>query len=77
MNKLIVLATFFLASCANTQYRKHDLFSVKYTVREYYLPVAKKAEVKPIKSAKKSVKRKASRLDCERVFKEINQCMKQ
>lgn len=75
MNKLIVLAIFFLASCANTQYRKHDLFSVKYTVREYYLPVTVKPEIKPIKKPSKSVKKKASRLDCERVFKEVNQCM--
>lgn len=75
MNKLIILSTIFLMSCANTRYKRHSWATVKYTVREYYLPVVNKAEAKPIKKHSKSVKKKSSRLDCERVFKEINQCM--
>lgn len=76
MNKLIILGTLFLVSCANTQYRKHDLFTVKYTVREYYLPINTvnpsptiQKTRKPLKKAKKTVK-----IDCKRVFQEINKC---
>lgn len=79
MNKLIILSAFFLASCANNQFKRRNIYQVKYTVREYYLPVTKKAELKPINSvkklSKKSIKKKASGLDCSRVFREINQCM--
>lgn len=80
MNKLIILSTIFLMSCASSNYKRRDIYQVRYTVREYYLPVASKPEVKPMNIAKKSskpVKKKASRLDCAKVFKEINQCMKQ
>lgn len=79
MNKLIILSAFFLVSCANNQYKRHSFATVKYTVREYYLPVTNKAEVNPMKSTKKSsksVKKKTSRIDCSRVFREINQCMR-
>lgn len=83
MNKLIILSTIFLMSCAhNTQYKRHSWATVKYTVREYYYPIASKPvaakptdNVKPIKKPSKPVKKKTSRLNCERVFKEINQCM--
>ena len=76
MNKLIILSAFFLVSCANTQYKRRDIYQVRYTVREYYMPVSKPNE-KPVKNKSKpskSVKKKASRLDCKRVFQEINKC---
>lgn len=82
MNKLIILSTIFLVSCANTRYKRHSWATVKYTVREYYYPIASNPvtakpidNVKPIKKPSKPVKKKASRLDCAKVFKEINQCM--
>ena len=82
MNKLIILSALLLVSCANTQSKRHSWATVKYTVREYYYPIASKPvtvkpidNVKPIKKPSKPVKKKASRLDCERVFKEVNQCM--
>ena len=77
MNKLIILSAFFLVSCASSNYNRRDVYQVRYTVREYYLLVSK-PETKPkvpAKNSSKSVKKKASRLDCERVFKEVNQCM--
>lgn len=80
MNKLIILATLFLTSCANNQYKRHSWATVKYTVREYYLPVESKPSEKLVKNKSKpskSVKKKANRLDCDKVFKEVNQCMKQ
>ena len=79
MNKIIILSTFFLMSCANTQYKRHSFATVKYTVREYYLPqLGINEQLKPkraIISHIRPVKKKTSRLNCERVFKEINQCM--
>ena len=44
MNKLIILSALFLMSCANTRYKRHSWATVKYTVREYYMPVTVKPE---------------------------------
>ena len=72
--KYLLLLLF--VGCANTQYKKHSPYSVKYTVREYYLPVntvkpvtTHKRPVKPKKTAKKSYKP-----NCEQVLKDINYC---
>lgn len=76
MSKLIILL--FMTGCAhNSGYRKHDATRIKYTVREYYLPSTVNPSPsiqkpkKPLKRAKKTLK-----IDCGRVFKEVNQCMK-
>ena len=80
MNKLILLGTIFLMSCASSNYKRRDIYQARYTVRKYYLPQEQfvtNDKLKPTKSAikpTKSVKKKASRLDCERVFQEINKC---
>lgn len=75
---IILLFTTTAISCSHGgQYKKHDLFTVKYTIREYYIPTdnTQKPTIqktrKPLKRAKKPLK-----IDCTRVFKEVNQCMK-
>lgn len=75
MIKLILLLLFFV-SCSNTQYKRHNWATVKYTVREYYLPSEPVNTVKPVPSKtkpKKAVKR-SYKINCEQVLKEINSC---
>ena len=98
MNKLIILSTIFLMSCASSNYKRRDIYQVRYTVERLYkcpenyalsvnsmkcvkvpvLIVSKKNTVKDINPIKKAVKRakKTVKIDCTRVFKEVNQCMK-
>lgn len=98
MNKLIILSTIFLMSCASSNYKRRDIYQVRYTVERLYkcpegyalsvnsmecvkvpvLSVLKSNAVKDIKPVKKVVKKanKPVKVDCTRVFKEVNQCMK-
>jgi len=98
MNKLIILSTIFLMSCASSNYKRRDIYQVRYTVERLYkcpedfalsvnsmecvkvgvLSVLKKDTLKHIKPVKKVVKKakKPVKIDCSRVFKEVNQCMK-
>lgn len=90
MNKLIIISAFFLVSCASSNYKRRDIYHVRYTVREYYYPSSTEKQTMPSEKwkaksdsvllKKKVVKKKrvilSSRLDCEKVFKEINQCMR-
>lgn len=98
MNKLIILSTLFLASCASSNYKRRDIYQVRYTIERLYkcpenyalsvnsmecvkvgvLSVLKSNAVKDIKPVKKAVKKakKTVKIDCTRVFKEVNQCMK-
>lgn len=98
MNKLIILSALFLMSCASSNYKRRDIYQVRYTVERLYkcpesyalsvnsmecvkvpvLSVLKESTVKDIKPVKKAVKRskKPVKIDCTRVFKEVNQCMK-
>lgn len=36
MNKLIILSTIFLMSCASSNYKKRDIYQVRYTVERLY-----------------------------------------
>ena len=36
MNKLIILATLFLVSCASSNYKRRDIYQVRYTVERLY-----------------------------------------
>ena len=72
--KYLILLT--LVSCSSTQYKRHNWATVKYTVREYYFPVKSVEPVKTVPSKpkpKKTVK-KAKKVDCEKVFKQVNWC---
>lgn len=96
MNKLIILSTIFLMSCASSNYKRSDIYHVRYTVERLYkcpegyalsvnsmecvkvgvLSVLKKDTVKHINPVKKPLKRakKPVKIDCKRVFQEINRC---
>ena len=96
MNKLIILSAFFLVSCASSNYKRRDIYQVRYTIERLYkcpegyalsvnsmecvkvpvLSVLNKNTVKDIKPVKKPLKRakKPVKIDCERVFREINKC---
>jgi len=95
MNKIIILSTIFLMSCASSNYKRRDIYQVRYTVERLYkcpenyalsvnsmkcvkVPVLSVLTVKDINPIKKAVKRakKTVKIDCTRVFKEVNQCMK-
>lgn len=98
MNKLIILSTIFLMSCASSNYKRRDIYQVRYTVERLYkcpegyalsvnsmecvkvpvLSVLKESSVKHIKPVKKAVKKttRPIKIDCSRVFKQINQCMR-
>jgi len=72
--KYILLLLF--VSCANTGYKMHDNTRIKYTIREYYLPV-KAVETKntvPSKARPKKTLKKAKKVDCGQVLKDINYC---
>jgi hypothetical protein len=54
----------------------HDNTRIKYTIREYYLPV-KAVETKntvPSKARPKKTLKKAKKVDCGQVLKDINYC---
>lgn len=81
------LTLLLFVSCANTGYKMHDNTRIKYTIREYYLPVKSVEPVKTVKTVKtvpskpkpkKAVKKakKAKKVDCGLVLREINQCVK-
>jgi hypothetical protein len=72
MSKLIILL--LLTSCAS--HKKANLYTVKYTVREYYAPVKAESPVVKKKPTKKVTKKKTQKIDCAKVFQEINLCMK-
>lgn len=96
MNKIIILSTIFLMSCASSNYKRRDIYQVRYTIERLYkcpegyalsvnsmecvkvpvLSVLKKNTVKDIKPVKRSVKKakKTVKIDCKRVFQEINRC---
>lgn len=96
MNKLIILSALFLVSCASSNYKRRDIYQVRYTIERLYkcpegfalsvnsmecvkvgvLSVLNKNAVKDIKPVKKAVKRtkKPVKIDCKRVFQEINRC---
>ena len=72
------LTLLLFVSCANTGYKMHDNTRIKYTVREFYLPV-KSVETKntvPSKVKPRKAVKKAKKVDCGRVLREINQCVK-
>lgn len=62
----------------------HDNTRIKYTIREYYLPVKSVEPVKTVKTVKtvpskpkpKKAVKKAKKVDCGLVLREINQCVK-
>ena len=70
------LTLLFFISCANTGYRLHDNTRIKYTITEYYLPVKAVEPVKtvPSKAKPKKTLKKAKKVDCKQVLKEINLC---
>jgi hypothetical protein len=74
--KYLLLLLF--VGCASPGYKRHNMANVKYTVREYYLPSEPIKTVEPILSKPKPKKtlKKAKKVDCGRVFTEINQCMR-
>ncbi len=70
------LTLLLLVSCTNTGYKMHDNTRIKYTVREYYLPI-KSAETKntvPSKAKPRKAVKKAKKVDCKQVLKDINYC---
>ena len=72
--KYLLLLLF--VGCANTNYKRHSFATVKYTVREYYLPVA---QDKPVISHKRPIKpkkvvKKSYKPNCGQVLKDINYC---
>lgn len=36
MNKLIILSTIFLMSCASSNYKRRDIYQVRYTIERLY-----------------------------------------
>ena len=76
MIKLILLSVLFVG-CASPGYKRHNMAVVKYTVREYYLPVKAVEPVKVVQSKAKPRKavKKAKKVDCQRVFSLANSCM--
>lgn len=75
MIKLILLSMLFVG-CANTQYKRHNWATVKYTVREYYLPsepiktvepiINHKRPIKPKKAVKRGDKKRGIHLHCKK-----------
>ena len=70
------LTLLLFVSCANTGYKLHDNTRIKYTIREYYLPVKTVEPLKtvPSKAKPKNVVKKAKKVDCKQVLKDINYC---
>jgi hypothetical protein len=73
----LCLLSGLVAGCSSHGYKRHNMATVKYTVREYYLPVKSVETVKVVQSKAKPRKavKKAKKVDCQRVFSLANSCM--
>lgn len=72
------LLLLFFVGCSSYGYKRHNKAVVKYTVREYYLPVKSVETVKVVQNKAKPRKavKKTYKVNCERVLREINQCVR-
>lgn len=72
------LLLLFFVGCSSHGYKHHNKAVVRYTVREYYLPseVVKTVKTVPSKSKPRKAVKKTYKVNCERVLREINQCVR-